>query len=96
MVPTAIAPMAHDRWVKILTQREREVAALVSRGLSNKEIARLLGLSCGTIKLHVHSILQKSGANSRYSLIAEAKILDRLEFIEPGNDGASQLEVRGD
>jgi len=81
MDQSAIAPMARDRWAKMLTQREREVAALVSRGLSNKEIARQLGLSCGTIKLHVHSILQKTGANSRYSLIAEAKILNPLEFI---------------
>jgi DNA-binding NarL/FixJ family response regulator len=96
MVPSAVAPMAHDRWVKTLTQREREVAALVSRGLSNKEIARLLGVSCGTVKLHVHSILQKTGANSRYSLIAEAKTLNPLEFIEPGDARTRQLEVTGD
>jgi DNA-binding NarL/FixJ family response regulator len=54
----------------MLSPREREVAQLVARGLSNKEVARELGLSDGTVKIHVHSIFQKLGAKSRYRLIA--------------------------
>jgi DNA-binding NarL/FixJ family response regulator len=51
-----------------LTAREHEVATLVARGLSNKEVALQLGLSDGTVKLHVHNILKKLGAKNRYAL----------------------------
>jgi two-component system, NarL family, nitrate/nitrite response regulator NarL len=43
----------------VLSPREREVAVLIARGFGNKEIARELRLSHGTVKQHVHSILQK-------------------------------------
>jgi len=52
-----------------LTPREQQVALLIVRGLSNKEVARELGLSAGTVKLHVHRIFQKTGVRNRYSLI---------------------------
>src|ERR1700751_2412128 len=42
-----------------LTSREREIALLVARGLSNKEIAVELQSSPGTIKVHLHNIYQK-------------------------------------
>jgi two-component system, NarL family, nitrate/nitrite response regulator NarL len=54
--------------VQMLTRREREVARLVARGLSNKEVARELGLSSGTVKLHLHRIFQKLGVKGRSSL----------------------------
>ena len=59
-------------WSSILSPREREVALLVARGLANKEIARELGLSEGTVKQHVHSIFQKlqiSAVRGRSTLI---------------------------
>ena len=59
-----------DEWSKVLSPREREVGLLVARGLTNKETALQLGVSTGTVKLHVHNILQKLGANSRHRLIA--------------------------
>ena len=49
--------------------RERQVALLVARGFSNKEIARELRLSCGTVKVHMHSIFQKLGTKRHHSLI---------------------------
>ena len=58
-----------NEWSKVLSPREREVALLIGRGFSNKEVARELGLSPGTVKTHAHSILQKLGERSRYSLI---------------------------
>jgi two-component system, NarL family, nitrate/nitrite response regulator NarL len=41
---------------------------LAARGLSNKEIARELGLSEGTIKLHLHRVYHKLGVRSRFAL----------------------------
>ncbi len=48
-----------------LTSRERQIAALVARGLPNKEIARRLRLGNATIKNHVHNILQKLNLQRR-------------------------------
>jgi DNA-binding NarL/FixJ family response regulator len=50
---------------KNLTPREREVALLVKRDLSNYEIARKLGIKVGTVKFHVHNILVKRGPRPR-------------------------------
>ncbi len=55
-----------------LTPRQREVASLVASGLSNKDIARALGLSIATVKDHVHAILTRLGLTSRAALIAKA------------------------
>lgn len=48
-----------------LTPRENEILALLAEGQSNKVIARNLGISDGTVKLHVKSILRKLGVHSR-------------------------------
>ena len=57
-----------------LSPREREVALLVARGLANKEIARELGLSNGTVKLHVHKIFLKLGTRKRHELIYRSSV----------------------
>jgi len=51
-----------------LTPREREVALLVERDLSNEEIALELGIELGTVKVHVHKILKKGGLSPRLRL----------------------------
>ena len=51
-----------------LTRRQREVARLVSRGLSNREIAEQLGLSRGTIGIHVQHLFDKLGVSSRAAI----------------------------
>ena len=48
-----------------LTNREKEVSCQVASGHSNKVIARELGISDGTVKLHVKSILKKLSLSSR-------------------------------
>lgn len=53
----------------VLTARQREVAQLICRGLSNKEIARKLGVSVGTAKNHVASILTRIGTTTRVKAI---------------------------
>jgi predicted ATPase/DNA-binding CsgD family transcriptional regulator len=55
--------------VVYLTRREGEVAALVARGLTNREIARQLVITERTTETHVGNILQKLGLVSRAQLI---------------------------
>jgi two-component system nitrate/nitrite response regulator NarL len=48
-----------------LTPRETEILGLLAEGQSNKAIARNLGISDGTVKLHVKAILRKLSVHSR-------------------------------
>lgn len=60
------APHAH------LTERERELLALVARGLSNKAIAAEMSISENTVKYYMKNILQKLGAQNRTEAAAYA------------------------
>jgi DNA-binding NarL/FixJ family response regulator len=55
-----------------LTDREMEVVTLVTRGLSNKEIAQELFLSEGTVKAHVSRVMSKLGVDRRTDLVRHA------------------------
>lgn len=54
-----------------LTPRERQVASLISTGLSNKEIALGLRIGPATVKNHVHNILDKLGVRRRAAIAAK-------------------------
>ena len=54
--------------LQALTPREREVAALIADGLSNKEIAQRLRITVGTVKHYVHEILEKTGLRGRVGI----------------------------
>lgn len=54
----------------LLSPREKDVVQLVARGMSNKEIARELGLTEGTVKFYMHRIYQKLDVDSRAALSA--------------------------
>jgi DNA-binding NarL/FixJ family response regulator len=56
----------------VLTEREREVLALVARGLSNSEIASELVISPATAKTHVSRVMMKLGARDRAQLVVIA------------------------
>jgi DNA-binding NarL/FixJ family response regulator len=51
-----------------LTPREVEVAALVSKGMKNREIAESLGIATGTVKIHLMHIFEKTGIRDRFEL----------------------------
>lgn len=54
-----------------LTPRELEVFELLGKGLSNREIAGVLGISAHTAKYHVGQILAKVGASTRAEAVSE-------------------------
>ena len=61
-----------------LSLRQLEVLKCVAMGMRNQEIGRALGITAGTVKLHVHAILRITGASNRIEL---ALIADR--FLAP-------------
>lgn len=70
LIRAALGPA--DRLGADLTEREREVLALMVEGLNNKEIAERLVVSVSTAKFHVSSILSKLGAATRTEAVALA------------------------
>jgi len=58
-------PQASRQPDDVLTSREREVALLAERGLSNRQIALELSISEHTVAAHVRKILKKQGLRSR-------------------------------
>lgn len=68
-----------DRFAQ-LTPREMEILCHLAEGLSNKMIAARLGISAGTVKLHVRAILKKLQLRSR----VEAAVLAVEQNICPG------------
>jgi DNA-binding NarL/FixJ family response regulator len=60
-------------WARALSPRELEVALLVAQGLSNKVVARELGLAEGTVKIHLYSVFRKLGATNRYALLLQTR-----------------------
>jgi predicted ATPase/DNA-binding CsgD family transcriptional regulator len=65
-----------------LTTREREVAALIARGLSNREIAEELVVSERTVEWHVANILGKLGLESRAQVIV--RVTEQRPTASPG------------
>jgi DNA-binding NarL/FixJ family response regulator len=57
-----------DPWLGMLTPREAEVAALLVRGLSNRQIASHLVITEQTVETHVKHLLSKLGLASRYQV----------------------------
>jgi DNA-binding NarL/FixJ family response regulator len=73
-----------------LTQRERDVLALLAEGYDNNEIARRLFLSSETVRTHVRKALKKLNAKTRVQAVAlairEGYLPDRGESAQPKPD----------
>lgn len=75
-----------------LTPRERGVVELVAQGLKNREIAAALGITPGTVKVHLMHIFEKTTAKDRYELALQApRILGGQQLRE--KIGADQLRT---
>jgi DNA-binding CsgD family transcriptional regulator len=53
-----------------LTPRESDVAALVARGCTDRDIARILGIGFGTVRTHITNAMSKTGCSNRAELAA--------------------------
>jgi DNA-binding NarL/FixJ family response regulator len=74
--------MHEDAPGTLLTPRELEVLNCVREGLTNKLIARRLGISLHTVKFHLESLFRKLGAATRTEAVARAIATRRGESIE--------------
>jgi DNA-binding NarL/FixJ family response regulator len=64
----ATEPRMEPSSMNRLSERERQIAVLVSRGMKNKDIAQELSISENTVKRHLQSIFGKTGARDRLEL----------------------------
>ncbi len=76
-----IEPTDSSNSANPLTQREREILELIATGKTNQEIAEILYISSGTVRVHVHAILHKLNARDRTQAVIIAmqkKLISKL------------------
>ena len=79
-IPASIRRLiSEDPPVPELSPRQREILSSITRGLSNDDIAKLLGISKASVKTHVLALFQKLGANTRAEAVA---IASRKQLLE--------------
>lgn len=86
-----------------MSRREAEVACLVSDGLTNKEIARRLGLTVSTVKTHVEHCLHKTATVSRTTLALKvhekghgSRVGDELSYAQSCIEELQEVGAMGD
>jgi|KBSSwiStaDraftv2_1062776.scaffolds.fasta_scaffold42086_3 DNA-binding NarL/FixJ family response regulator len=78
---------SESRGLRMLSERQRQVFALLARGLSNKMIARELNVTEGTVKTHVATIFDVLNVHNRVSAIAKARALALEQDAPPSSSG---------
>lgn len=77
--PVVVAEDTSSQLVSPLTRREQEILALIVLGKTNQEIATMLYITPGTVRVHVHAILSKLGVHDRTQaaqLAVQKKLID--------------------
>jgi LuxR family transcriptional regulator, maltose regulon positive regulatory protein len=74
-IPSSRETLGNESLVEPLSKREVEILGLLCQGLSNREIARQMVLSVGTVKTHVHNLFGKLGVRDRPQAIAKANFI---------------------
>jgi DNA-binding NarL/FixJ family response regulator len=82
------APERADSHLAVLTCRQRQISLLLEQHYSNKEIAAKLGIEFGTVKNHVHNILNKLHVHHRWEVSRRGDDRD-------SEAGAAESEKRG-
>jgi DNA-binding NarL/FixJ family response regulator len=73
VIPPEVASRLAEHVPRIrLSEREVEVLALVAKGLSNREIARVLGRAEETVKVHLKNVFDKLGVEDRTEAVTTA------------------------
>ncbi|WP_194921630.1 response regulator transcription factor, partial [Catenulispora rubra] len=85
-----ITPAPTPEYLRVLTDREREVLALVAEGLTNYEIARRLYIGQGTAKTHIRNLLAKLNARDRVHLVILAYQTGLVEVDRTEDDRGSR------
>jgi two-component system, NarL family, response regulator len=83
---TLVSSVEHPELKNPLTQREQEILALIATGKNNPEIAQALYITPGTVRVHVHSILQKLGVRDRTQAVIVAL---KKQFIAESDKSCS-------
>ncbi len=81
---TEVSEQVWDGGSVVLTVREAEVLRLVAKGFSNREIARILGMSLDTAKTHVKNIFSKLDVTDRTEAAVRAIIHKLIIMASPG------------
>ena len=71
-------PAAASEIIETLTRREQEILQLAAEGLSNREIARQVIISVGTVKVHLSNAYGKLGVTKRTQAVSKARALGIL------------------
>lgn len=80
--------------LKTLTGRERQVLQLVKDGRANKDIAQDLDIAVGTVKNHVHNILDKLNVSRRKDAAMLLTIAERKRDVESSGAETDQAPMR--
>ncbi len=70
--PSALDRAESAKPSSLLTQREQEILELIAQGKNNQEIAQVLYITPGTVRVHVHAILQKLNVRDRTQAVVIA------------------------
>lgn len=79
----ALSDTLADRRRPALAPRERQLIRFVRQGLRNREIAKELGVTEGTVKVYLHAVFEKLGVSSRTELAVRADEFLAESYLKP-------------